>query len=67
MHDHQGFSWRSVVAGVRGRLRLGVPEVPAELDACEGDCREIDCSRERWTTCEKRQRRMAERRAQERR
>lgn len=31
-----------------------VADVPAELAACEFDCRETDCNDEEWETCPKR-------------
>jgi hypothetical protein len=36
------------------RLRAGVVEdVPPSLEECES-CREVDCTQERWLTCERR-------------
>jgi hypothetical protein len=38
--------WKRVSTGV-------VQDVPADLEACE-DCREIECTQERWQTCPRR-------------
>lgn len=34
-------------------------EVPADIAACEFDCREVDCSTERFLTCPKRMKKRA--------
>lgn len=31
-----------------------IQDVPSELAACEFDCRETECSMERWISCERR-------------
>lgn len=41
-----GKFWKRLSTGV-------VQDVPAHLDECE-DCREIDCTQERWESCERR-------------
>ena len=44
-------SW---IGKVWTRLRAGVvQDVPAGLEECEA-CREVDCTQERWLTCERR-------------
>jgi len=41
-----GKLWQRLSAGV-------VQDVPPRLDACEA-CREVDCTQERWESCERR-------------
>lgn len=55
-----GSSLYKLLGRLRGRL---VADLPAEVDACECHCRETECARERWDTCEKRLKRLAARRA----
>lgn len=47
------------------RLAPMVSEVPAEFEACMGDCRATDCCRARWENCELRRRQLTARLAYE--